>query len=357
MTYVKQDFFEFSAESQRVRANLEQTYAAWVEARRAVDAMPVSMYWSSKEGVDYLCVKQTSQDNGSSVGRRSPALEAQYQSHVESKARLKERIRALDTQLTERAGLYRRLRLPSIPDRQAEILRKLDVEGLLGTDLMVVGTNAFIAYELACGARFPTGNEETEDFDMAWCRGTKASLLEQGSGVSGRKTLFAVLKSLDTSYQINPRKPYQAVNQTGYEVELLAAPSTHPLPKFEPFEPMVTLVEQEWLLLGQPLSVVVATVRGRACPLYVPDPRWMALHKLWLSRKPERNPAKKAKDQRQGEVLMDAVRFFLHDSHPLNIDFVVSLPAELQPHFNAWCESRGFVPQDEERYQNGSGGR
>jgi len=346
MIYEKQDFFEFSAESQRVRANLEQSYAAWVDARREADALPVSMYWSSKEGADYLNIKKTSQDNGSSIGRRSPQTEAQYQHHIDTKTRVKERIHAIDAQLTERAGLYRRLRLPSIPDRQAEILRKLDIEGMLGTDLMVVGTNAFIAYELACGARFPTGNEETEDFDMAWCRGTKASLLGQTAHAVGGKSLFAVLKSLDSSYQINPRKPYQAVNKTGYEVELLAAPSTHPLPKFEPFEPMVTLIEQEWLLQGMPLSVVVATLRGRACPLYVPDPRWMALHKLWLAQKPERNLAKKPKDQRQGEVLLDATRFFLSDSHPLNIDFVLSLPEELQTHFNGWCESRHFVPQD-----------
>jgi hypothetical protein len=346
MVYKKQDFFEYSSESQRVQANLEQTYAAWVETRRDADALPVSMYWSSKEGADYLCVKKTSQDNGSSIGRRNPELEAQYQTHIDAKARLKERIHALDAQLTERAGLYRRLRLPSIPDRQAEILRKLDIEGMLGTDLMVVGTNAFIAYELAAGARFPTGNEETEDFDMAWCRGTKAALLRHSVNATAGKTLFAVLRSLDASYQINPRKPYQAVNKTGYEVELLAAPSTHPLPKFEPFEPMVTLIEQEWLLQGMPLSVVVATVRGRACPLYVPDPRWMALHKLWLAKKPERNPTKKAKDQRQGEVLLDACRFFFRDSHPLNIDFVLSLPEELQPYFNGWCESRHFVPQD-----------
>jgi hypothetical protein len=346
MVYQKQDFFEFSAESQRVRANLEQSYAAWVDARRETDALPVSIYWSGKEGADYLNVKKTSQDNGRSLGRRSPALEAIYKQHVDTKAGLKDRIRALDAQLAERAGLYRRLRLPSIPDRQAEILRKLDIEGLLGTDLMVVGTNAFIAYELAAGARFPTGNEETEDFDMAWCRGTKAALLGQATTTPDRKSLFAVLKSLDSSYQINPRKPYQAVNQTGYEVELLAAPSTHPLPKYEPFEPMVTLIEQEWLLQGIPLSVVVATVRGRACPLYVPDPRWMALHKLWLAKKPERNAVKKPKDQRQGEVLLDATRFFMGDSHPLNIDFVLSLPEELQPYFNAWCESRHFVPQD-----------
>ncbi|MBK7005831.1 MAG: hypothetical protein IPH37_12410 [Burkholderiales bacterium] len=159
----------------------------------------------------------------------------------------------------------------------------------------------------------------------------QASLVGHTAIAIGRKSLFAVLKSLDSTYQINPRKPYQAVNQTGYEVELLAAPSTHPLPKFEPFEPMVSLIEQEWLLQGMPLSVVVATVRGRACPLYVPDPRWMALHKLWLAKKPERNPAKKPKDQRQGEVLLDATRYFLSDSHPLDIDFVLALPEELQP--------------------------
>lgn len=29
---------------------------------------------------------------------------------------------------------------------------------------------------------------------------------------------------------------------------------------------------------------------------------------------------------------------------PLNIDFVLSLLEELRPHFNAWCESRNFVP-------------
>lgn len=141
-------------------------------------------------------------------------------------------MRALDAQVSERAGLYRRLRLPSILDRQAEILRRLDVENLLGEDLMVVGTNAFIAYELACGARFPTGNEETEDFDMSWCRGSGASLVASFSSTQAgdqRKSLFACLQSLDSSYTINPRKPYQAINQDGYEVELLAAPSTHPL--------------------------------------------------------------------------------------------------------------------------------
>ena len=201
-----------------------------------------------------------------------------------------------------RSVRYRRMRMPTLPDKQAEILRKLDIERLLGTDLMVAGTNAFSAYEWTANAIFPADNEETLDFDPTRCRDTPSSLAFAGTdpGKKSRKTLFSVLKSVDSSYKINPRKPYQALDADGYEVKLLAAPSCHPLPKEETFAPMQTLIEQEWLLLGSPVSAVVATERGRACPLTVPDPRFMGLHKLWLADKPERNPVKEGKDRRQG---------------------------------------------------------
>ena len=126
---------------------------------------------------------------------------------------------------------------------------------------------------------------------------------------------------------------------------MLAAPSTHPLPKNEAFDPLASLIEQEWLLKGPAVSVVVATVRSRAAPLVVPDPRWMALHKLWLADKPERRADKKDKDRRQGNVLLDAVRCFLRASHPLNIDFVLDLPEELRRYFDQWCSERQFIPE------------
>lgn len=348
MEYSRSLFGPFSSDAQRVAANLEQAYQAWLDAKRELEALPVSMYWVNKNGAQYLTVKQRSQDAGASAGSRNAATERRYTEFVEGKSQLKERLAGLEHQLDERVALYRRLRLPSLPDRQGEILRRLDIEQMLGNDLMVVGTNAFAAYELACGARFPTGNEETEDFDLAWCRHTRASLMAVRSadaGPSETRTLFAVLKDIDSSYRISPRRPYQAVNDAGYEVELLAAPSTHPLPAAEAFDPMASLVEQEWLLMGSPVAVVAATLRGRACPLYVPDPRWMALHKLWLAEKPERNPLKRAKDQRQGEVLLDAVRHFLPHSHPVGVDFVLDLPEELRAYYDRWAQSRGFVPQ------------
>lgn len=346
MVYERQDFAEFSADTGRVVVNLEAAFHPWVDATRQLAALPVSMYWQHKSGADYLAVKHKSGDSGTTLGARTSSQEAELEAWAKSKEAIKARLRALNQTLTERAQQYRALRLPVLPDRQGEILRELDCKGLLRHDLMVVGANAFAAYEIACNARFPVGNEETEDFDLAWCRGSRVSLtrLAPEPDLDGRPSLFAVLAGIDSTFRINKRKPYQALNDADYEVELLAAPSAHPLPRAEAFDPMGSLVEQEWLLMGRPISCVVATVRHRACPLYVPDPRWMALYKLWLSDKPGRNPSKKAKDKRQGLVLLDATRHFLREAYPMDIDFVLELPAELRDLFNAWAQGSGYDP-------------
>lgn len=356
MAFDRAAFVPFSGDAARVAANLEAAYEQWRDARQELDAMPVSLYWQTKSSGEYLAVKRRSSDPGTTIGVRSPVTEAQLAEFTQRKADLKARVTQADTTIAERAAQYRALRLPPLPDRQAEILRALDIAGLLRHDLMVVGANAFIAYSLLCNARFPTGVEETEDFDLAWCRGSGVSLthmtappataLATGPLETARapSSLMGVLQTIDGSFRLNPRKPYQAINAAGYEVELLMAPSLAPLPKGEAFEPMVSLHEQEWLLEGRPVAVVVATLRQRACPLYVPDPRWMALHKLWLADKPERNALKRPKDRRQGDVLLSACRWFLADSYPLDVDFVLALPAELRDLFTSWAKANGFDP-------------
>ena len=346
MAYIKSDFIQFWPDSGQVIANLEAAYDQWHEARRTLASLPTSMFWQPKGDVEYLAVKKGGYDSATTKGVRSTATEALYDSFVAEKELAKSRAAEADALIEQRALQYRALRLPVMLDKQGELLRALDIEGLLRNDLLVVGTNAFAAYEVLCGVKFPAGNEPTQDFYLAWCRGSSVSLasLIPDSGIKGRKSLMAVLQSIDSTYRRSPKKPYQAVNSAGYEVELLAAPSRAPLPKKEAFEPMVSLVEQEWLLCGKPAFVVVATQRHRACPLYVPDPRWMAVHKLWLAKKPERNVQKKPKDARQGQVLLDACRYFLTDAYPLNIDFVHNLPEELRDLFNDWAQAAEYEP-------------
>jgi hypothetical protein len=87
MSYSKSDFTPFSNDSQRVSANLEQIYAAWLDARRQLEAMPVSMYWAAKDSADYLHVKTSSNDNGTSIGPRSPETEARFADFTKKQGR------------------------------------------------------------------------------------------------------------------------------------------------------------------------------------------------------------------------------------------------------------------------------
>ncbi len=130
MVYEKSDFTPFSSDAQRISTNFEQIYKAWLDARRQFDELLVSKYWVAKDSTDYLYVKSSSIDNGASVGPRGPNTEKQLSEFTQTKKELKMRIQSFDAVIQKRAGLYRRLRLPSLPDK----------------------------------------------FDLAWCRGSNVSL-------------------------------------------------------------------------------------------------------------------------------------------------------------------------------------
>src|SRR3546814_20204098 len=117
-----------------------------------------------------------------------------------------------------------------------------------------------------------------------------------------------MLKAVDSTFTVNTERPFQARNAKAYEVELLSAGSTiasmhrHDQPK------PIPLPEQEWLLPGTRISHVVVGRNGSPARLVVPDPRWFAFQKLWMSAQAKRNPLKRGKDQIQGTALLAAVR-------------------------------------------------
>ena len=338
-------FSTFSDEAWRLCANLAQRHDAWISALRQLESLPSSMYWVAKDSREYLTVKQAAGDQGKSQGIRAPETEARYVSYQRDRDAAKDALAETEAALLDTIRSYRGHRLPMATNRPAAILRELDIQGLLGSDLRVVGTNAFAAYEVEAGARFAAGiADETDDFDLSWCRGTKVSLSKANDRPTG-SSLMRALKAVDASFTINRGKRYQALDRTGYEVELLAAPSVfRTLPENEVFEPLPVFQEQEWLLQGRAVRHVIVSRDLKTCPIYAPDPRWMALHKLWLADKPERKATKRPKDRKQGEALLDLVKDRMPISYPLDIDFVLDLPDELRSYFDAWASSRGFVP-------------
>ena len=302
----------FNDEQSRTIVNLEQRYEVWMDARQALDKLPYDLRRKTVNGREYLYEIYDRGGNGKSL---------------EQKQDLKHRISASEERLSESCAMYRALRLPMLSSEAGAILREADMRSLLGRDLLIVGTNAIPAYQLEANAWIADIPDETEDFDMAWTSTEKPDDHE--------KPVWSMLKAVDKTYTINTERRFQARNAKAYEVELLVAPSRAELLGRLDVPKPIPLPEQEWLLLGRPISRVAVCRDGSPARLYVPDPRYFALHKLWMSKQEKRNPNKRSKDARQGKLLLDTVSEAM-PHYPLDAAFVGTLPDELVVEFRNW---------------------
>ena len=333
---------ELEDEDLRIIANSEQVYEAWLSASREENLLPDWMTWKPVNGTQYLYEARQGLGEPKSLGPRSPVTEKVKAEFDTKKAEIQDRVDSTAARLKKLLSQYQSLHLPQVMSLPGKILRALDINNYLGNDLIVVGTTAFAAYEIEARERFAHGLDETEDFDLGWCRGSNLSVKETSRAVGS--PLFSTIRQVDSSFQLNKKKPYQAINKHGFEVELLTAPSVmKTLSSTEVFSTMA-IHEQEWLLLGSPIRHLVCARDGAPAPLVVPDPRWMGLHKLWLANKETRRADKKGKDAKQGDLLLDAVARKMTTNYPMDVDFVLSLPQDLLPVFNGWAQQRGFVP-------------
>ncbi len=205
--------------------------------------------------------------------------------------------------------------------------------GLLGNSLIVVGTNAMLAYSLEATLSFEGEDVTTDDFDMAWT----------GSDNLDLQVVWPMLKKVDDTYTVNTERPFQARNAKGFEFELLTAPSKLATASKRDRPSPLSLPEQEWLLNGRFIDHVVVARDGSPARLIVPDPRWFALQKCWMAEQAKRDPAKRSKDARQGKKLLEVVAARM-PQFLLNEDFEAELPDELRPFYDNWKNSAGHLP-------------
>ena len=320
----------FSDEQARALVNLAQYYRGWMAAERGLAELPYDLRKKSVGGREYLYEIHDRSGNGTSLGAMNDAHQQRFAEYRATKTDLKaRRDLALDA-LDESCRLYRALRLPLIAAGAGEVLREADRRAMLGTDLMVIGTNAMPAYSIEAAGFIRDAPDETQDFDLAWTN---------PNPTPGERPLWALLKATDPTYTLNSEREFQARNARAYEVEILVAPSNaEGLARTDQPRP-VSLPEQEWLLNGTPVDHVVVCRDSSPARLFVPDPRWFALHKLWLSRKAGRNPLKRSKDERQGMALLDAVHLAM-PQFALDETFEAELPEALAVLFAEWRERR-----------------
>ena len=320
----------FSAEQERALINMRQRYDVWIEAERELFAMPYDLKRKKIGEYEYLYEIFDRIGNGKSLGAWDEEKEAQFEEYKAAKNALKERRDGARDALNESSRIARALRLPMLSADAGPILREADRRSLLGSHLLVVGTNAMAAYAIEAAGIFRDVPDETEDFDLAWA----ADEPEDGT------QLWDMLKAVDPTFTINTEREFQARNAKAYEVELLVAPSRVATLAGKDRPRPVPLPEQEWLLPGRRVDQVVPCRDGSPARIVAPDPRWFALHKLWLGAQAKRNPLKRRKDTVQGAALLDAVAEAM-PHYSLDHQFVESLPDELVPYWEEWAKARG----------------
>lgn len=319
----------FSAEQERALINMRQRYDAWIEAERELYSMPYDLRRKKVGEYEYLYEIFDRSGNGKSLGALDDEKQSQLEEYKAAKCALKERRDGARDALGESSRIARALRLPLLSADAGPILREADRRSLLGSHLLVVGTNAMAAYALEAAGTFRDVPDETEDFDLAWT----ADEPENGT------QLWDMLKAVDPTFTINTEREFQARNAKAYEVELLVAPSRVETLAGKDRPRPVPLREQEWLLPGRRVDQIVPCRDGTPARIVAPDPRWFALHKLWLGAQAKRNPLKRRKDLVQGAALLDAISEAM-PHYLLDEEFLQGLPSELMPYWHEWKNHR-----------------
>lgn len=327
-------FEAFSHEQTRVLVNLAQQYEVWIEAERALADMPYDLRRKEVGGRSYLYEINDRGGNGRSLGPWSDAHAQTFETYKQAKADAKRRKAMTGDILAETARVGRALRLPLLASEAGEIAREADRRSLLGSQLLVVGTNAVVAYSLEAAGFIRDAPLETQDFDLAWA---------STDPPTDQQIVWDMLKAVDPTFTINMERTFQARNSRAYEVELLVAPSRAQTLATKDRPRPVPLPEQEWLLNGRPVDHVTICRDGSPARIVAPDPRWFALQKLWMSRQRKRNPLKQRKDEAQGLAVLDAVVVAM-PHYPLDAEFEANLPVELVEIYSDWSARRPETP-------------
>lgn len=302
-------FRELSNEQRRQLIDAQQLYANWREAARRFSHSYAgnysgSMRWVKRGDVEYLYRKLNNTER--SLGRRSPETEAIKAEYTTQRTRWRTRLRTMDAGLTQMAPVNRALRLGRVPSNAADIVRAIDEAGLLGRQIIVVGTNALFAYEARAGVQFSRELVATDDADFLWDARRRIGLAMAHVRTEG---VIGILKKVDSSFSTGGMYGFSAVNDRGYIVELIcpedadfmkqtakisdAAGELTPMP----------IEGLEWLLNAPKIEETVIAEDGLPVQIACVDPRVFALHKLWLSKQPSRQALKRPRDAAQAHAV------------------------------------------------------
>ncbi len=341
-------FREFQKNQQRTLARAIQAYHAYLEILEAGRPLAGGMHWKKIKGREYLYKYRDRYGHGHSLGPRSATTERLLAEFQRERRELTARLDRRRQRLAEAARFCRAALIHRVPDLVTRILRRLELGGFPEGSLLVIGTQALHAIEFAAGAFIDS--PKTSPFCLS---GQHRLTLAVTREISIDRFL-PLLRRVDRSFRVLPGPDWAAVNQHGFLVRFCRPPLARSPQKITVKEATGTLVPAESgdlaaLMSAPRFSQVVIGQRGDPVTMVVPDPRALALHKLWLSQQEDREPAQRLRDRSQALALAELILRYLPQYHFFSAELHL-FPAEVVRQAEALVEGYEFPGELEVEY-------
>jgi len=288
----------------------EQLFLAFQDAAMQNQSCQGGMHWKTVAGKDYLYRIHDRLGNGKSLGVKSEKTQEIYNKFTQRKALLKNRLTELKDRLNIQAKINAAYRVGHVENNVAAICEQLNRANLLGTNIMIIGTNALHAYEALAGVRFQSDIMATTDIDLLWNHTSKLSLVT--SKELQPEGLIGLLRHADKSFEIIQTQPFRAVAKSGYMVDLIQQMpnppwSDEPDRFFENDLIATDIWNMKWLLSAPKIKQAVIALNGDIFNITVPDPRAFAMFKWWMAQSDERRASKKQRDAAQARAVIQLI--------------------------------------------------
>lgn len=321
-----------SGEQRRQLIDTQQVYETWRAANDESNRrFTGSMRWGKRSGTEYLLRKIGKTET--SLGPRSKETEATYDAFFRGRADNQSRLQSLSAKIDQFALVNVAMGLARVPSIAARILRACDERGLLGEQLVVVGTNAIYAYEVLAGVHVDSGLIATGDIDLLYDARRHISFSVSGISTAG---FIGLLQELDESFAATSPRSFRATNKNGYLVDLIRPEAKDVFRDSLPTALTDLPDDLEgaaifglgWLVNSPKLEAVAIDEKGYPVRLVVIDPRAFALHKAWVSNRQDREPIKAVRDLEQAKAAAIIATRYLKKS--FDSPDLTALPNELR---------------------------
>lgn len=293
-------FRDLDGDQARTYIDTAQAFEAYRDASDDARAFTGTMYWKTISGREYLYHKHN-QKRYESLGPRDADTEARQAEFIAGKTEAAERIASLDARLRVQGKLARALGIARVPKVAVAVLDAINKEPALREQTTVVGTNALWAYETLAGVQFESEVMATRDVDILWDARDRMELMGPLAGVG----LLGFLQGVDKTFRRDRRHRFRAVNDDGYAVDLLAPDHGHGrrrlvradlvAHRIDALNELAAADAIERVVIGH-LGHIITTMRA-------PDPRAFVRHKVWLSKRTDRDADKRRRDLVMAEAV------------------------------------------------------